>query len=407
MTFAFDRKPFQWAAIRIGRHVREIARARSKDQSGLGRRRLGSHRWQKLGHNAELQKVLQGAQTKRLLLGDDARYEGAQAVRASEVLCKCGNGPCSTAHWFFDCTLPVAVVHRGLLLHKVRETGRVLELSDDGGREHGPTVIIALALRRADTLGVIERRVAFRWLVGCIPRPLASTAEAKACAVEALKLGAVGLRQARTIYCEAQELFTEAESARGLGVKYGRVWMARTSLSAGSPSRFPRRARGDPGWRSVAGVTRGSAHQSSAANESPGWSGRQPPPTGAESRHRDSPHRGADSATPAPESALKTRAEWPRKVGESPCARGPVGAVWGGVGTLLGRLGGLRKATRADTGATRTHRGLLEGPTRRTRRAHSLGRVGPSPVASRPRRVRLAAATRPLGGPLTRPRATN
>ena len=113
MTFAFDRKPFQWAAIRIGRHVREIARARSKDQSGLGRRRLGSHRWQKLGHNAELQKVLQGAQTKRLLLGDDARYEGAQAVRASEVLCKCGNGPCSTAHWFFDCTLPVAVVHIG------------------------------------------------------------------------------------------------------------------------------------------------------------------------------------------------------------------------------------------------------------------------------------------------------
>jgi hypothetical protein len=186
-------------------------------------------------------------------------------------------------------------------------------------------------------------------------------------------------------------------------------------LRAGSPSRVPRRARGDPEWRSVAGVTRGSAHQSSAANESPGWSGRQPPPTWAESRHRDSPHRGADSATPAPESALKTRAEWPRKVGESPCARGPVGAVWGGVGTLLGRLGGLRKATRADTGATRTHRGRLEGPTRRTRRAHSdsLGRVGPSPVASRPRRVRLAAlplapCTRaPLGGPHpTRPRAT-
>jgi hypothetical protein len=186
-------------------------------------------------------------------------------------------------------------------------------------------------------------------------------------------------------------------------------------LRAGSPSRVPRRARGDPEWRSVAGVTRGSAHQSSAANESPGWSGRQPPPTWAESRHRDSPHRGADSATPAPESALKTCAEWPRKVGESPCARGPVGAVWGGVGTLLGRLGGLRKATRADTGATRTHRGRLEGPTRRTRRAHSdsLGRVGPSPVASRPRRVRLAAlplapCTRaPLGGPHpTRPRAT-
>ena len=83
-------------------------------------------------------------------------------------------------------------------------------------------------------LGVIERRVAFRWLVGCIPRPLASTAEAKACAIEALKLGAVGLRQARTIYGEAQELFIEAERARGLGVKYGRFWMARASLSGPS-----------------------------------------------------------------------------------------------------------------------------------------------------------------------------
>jgi hypothetical protein len=332
MTFAFDRKPFQWAAIRIGRHVREIARARSKDQSGLGRRRLGSHRWQKLGHNAELQKVLQGAQTKRLLLGDDARYEGAQAVRASEVLCKCGNGPCSTAHWFFDCTLPVAVVHRGLLLHKVRETGRVLELSDDGGREHGPTVIIALALRRADTLGVIERRVAFRWLVGCIPRPLASTAEAKACAVEALKLGAVGLRQARTIYCEAQELFTEAESARGLGVKYGRVWMARTSLSAGSPSRFPRRARGDPGWRSVAGVTRGSAHQSSAANESPGWSGRQPPPrgrVGIATRHI------AGSTRPRP------RPSRPSKRGRVAQKSGRVAQKSGRVARALGATGPL------------------------------------------------------------------
>ena len=40
--------------------------------------------------------------------------------------------------------------------------------------------------------------------------------------------------------------------------------------------------------------------------------------------------------------------EWATKVGESPRARGPVGALcW------------------ADTGATRTHRGRLEGPTGR------------------------------------------
>jgi hypothetical protein len=68
MTFAFDRKPFQWAAIRIGRHVREIARAKSSRSEWLG---VGDWdlRWQKVGHNAELQRVLQGAQTKRLLLG--------------------------------------------------------------------------------------------------------------------------------------------------------------------------------------------------------------------------------------------------------------------------------------------------------------------------------------------------
>jgi hypothetical protein len=132
----------------------EIARAKSSRSEWLG---VGDWdlRWQKVGHGAELQRVLQGAQTKRLLLGDEARYEGGQAVRASGVLCKCGNGPCSTAHWFFDCTLPV--VHRGLLLRKVRETGRVLELLSDGGREHGPTVITALALQRAGALGVRER----------------------------------------------------------------------------------------------------------------------------------------------------------------------------------------------------------------------------------------------------------
>jgi hypothetical protein len=79
--------------------------------------------------------------------------------------------------------------YRGLLLRKVRETGRVLELSD-GGREHGPTVITALALQRASALGVSGRRVAFRWLVGCVPRPLASTTEAKACAMA--EIGCIG-----------------------------------------------------------------------------------------------------------------------------------------------------------------------------------------------------------------------
>jgi len=82
MTFAFDRKPFQWAAVRIGRHVREMARAKSSRSEWLG---VGDWdlRWQKVGHGAELQRVLQGAQTKRLLLGDEARYEGGHAGRQS------------------------------------------------------------------------------------------------------------------------------------------------------------------------------------------------------------------------------------------------------------------------------------------------------------------------------------
>ena len=80
---------------------------------------------------------------------------------------------------------------------------------------------------------------------------------------------------------------------------------------------------------------------------------------------------------------------------------------WGlWLGRLRDGLGGFQKATRADTGTTRTHRGRLAGPIAfGACRAHSLGRVvareadsltplGPSPLASRPRRVRLAAARR-------------
>jgi hypothetical protein len=45
------------------------------------------------------------------------------------------------------------------------------------------------------------------------------------------------------------------------------------------------------------------------------------------------------------------------------------------VGTLLARLGVFQEATRAETGATRTNRGRLAGPTQRTPRAADSSRT--------------------------------
>jgi len=103
MTFAFNCKPFKWAAARITRLVRELTRARSHRTKWLDDDDW-SLTWKRSNNSVRYQKVLQLAQTKRLLLGDEAFQHGALAIRAGEVRCQCGQGPCSTEHWLFECT---------------------------------------------------------------------------------------------------------------------------------------------------------------------------------------------------------------------------------------------------------------------------------------------------------------
>ena len=40
----------------------------------------------------------------------------------------------------------------------------------DGGKEHAATLLTAQALMGQHARGTSERKVAFRWCVGCIPR---------------------------------------------------------------------------------------------------------------------------------------------------------------------------------------------------------------------------------------------
>jgi hypothetical protein len=77
----------------------------------------------------------------------------------------------------------------------------------------------------------------------------------------------------------------------------------------------------------------------------------------------ESDKRVAESGRKVAESGRKV-AESGRKVAESPRARGPVGAVWGRVGTPLGRHRGDSDPSGATRGADRLG----------ARRAHSLGR---------------------------------
>jgi hypothetical protein len=159
------------------------------------------------------------------------------------------------------------------------------------------------------------------------------------------------------------------------------------------------------------------AHPSSAANESPGWSGRQPPPTGAESASRLATSRGRlghararvgpQNAPSGPEKWASGPEKWasrPARVAQS----GRFGVEWG----LCCADSLARRSPKGDSGR---HRGDSDPPrptrgadslARRTpaRWAHSLGRVGAWEADSRRGGWRLGAASRPgrvpLGGRL-------
>ena len=228
MTFAFDRAPFKWAAYRIVRHVRVIMRARSSRTEWLGRGDWALT-WPGGGDRAHLQKTLQKAQMKRLTLGDEAAFHGAQMDRATRVCCGCNAGPCSTDHWLFDCTLPAAAARRFALLHDVKRVGCRLQVLD-GGKEHAATLLTAQALMGQHARGTAERKLAFRWCVGCIPRPVESDKEARSLAVYALTTCARSLVAARATFEEAHDNFLEAEKSRALILKLVARWRRRVAL---------------------------------------------------------------------------------------------------------------------------------------------------------------------------------
>ena len=222
MTFAFDRAPFKWAANRIVGHVRAIMRARSNRTEWLGRGDWALT-WPGGSDRARLQKTLQKAQMKRLTLGDEAAFHGAQLDRAAGVTCGCKAGPCSTDHWLFDCTLPAASARRAVLLHEVKRVGYKLEVLN-GGKEHAATLLTAQALMGQHIGGTPERKVAFRWCVGCIPRPVVADKEARGLAVDALATCARSLVAARATFEEAHDNFLEAERIRALILKFAARW---------------------------------------------------------------------------------------------------------------------------------------------------------------------------------------
>ena len=208
LTFAFDRRPFRWAAERITRHVRE----RLQRKSTRSVWRDGNDWTLRWGRGqAKQRRILQAVQTRRLLLGDVAYYEGACGARAAAVRCGCGRGACSSEHWMFDCCLPVAKEQRSLVADAVEELGSMLASE---GKQHRPTEVTAMVLRgRAGENGEL-RQTALRWLVGCIPKPEGAGKEARSAASRALVASADSWRTALAHYRETKEQFLKDEKDR-------------------------------------------------------------------------------------------------------------------------------------------------------------------------------------------------
>ena len=210
LTFAFDRRPFRWAAERITRHVRE--RLREKSTRTMWRDTQDwKLRWKR--GQAGQRRVLQAVQTGRLLLGDAASYEGSCGERARRVRCECGHGICSSEHWMFDCCLPAAREQRDRVTERVEEVGIALA-KGEGGREHGATATTLGVLRGQGEVGAEERLVAMRWLVGCIPEPATAGKGARLAAERALAASADSWQAAVRQYKGTREQFTKDEKAR-------------------------------------------------------------------------------------------------------------------------------------------------------------------------------------------------
>ena len=121
------------------------------------------------------------------------------------------------------------MVHRSTLLHEVRRAGRALELLN-GGTEHVATLITARTLMGDHGMGSAERKVAVRWLVGCIPKPLKVDKEARSTVVEALEQSARCVIAAREAYSKVRDDFVEAERLRSVACRFANRWRRRSAL---------------------------------------------------------------------------------------------------------------------------------------------------------------------------------
>jgi len=121
------------------------------------------------------------------------------------------------------------VVHRSTLLHEVRRAGRALELLN-GGAEHVATLTTARTLMGDHGMGSAERKVAVRWLVGCIPKPLKVDKETSSTVVEALEQSARCMLAAREAYSKARDDFVESERLRAVACRFANRWRRRAAL---------------------------------------------------------------------------------------------------------------------------------------------------------------------------------
>ena len=215
LTFAFDRRPFRWASERMTRHVNALLRGRSSRSVW---RDAGDWELQWGKGRAALKKTLHAAQTKRLFLGDAASYEGECGERARAVGCRCGHGPFSTEHWLFDCCLPVAREQRAGLITRLDEVNFSLAVLD-GGRQHEATANALAVLRGQGGAEAEKRQRAFRWLVGCIPKPRVSNKTVRKMVMQAVSAGGRSLQKAATEHRPLKESFLASERERVLALR--------------------------------------------------------------------------------------------------------------------------------------------------------------------------------------------
>ena len=215
LTFAFDRAPFEWAAGRIERHVRMVLGAKS--HRSIWRSTTDwDLRWGR--GDASRRRVMQEAQTRRLLVSDEAFFEDERAVRAQRVECRCGRGPCDTAHWLFDCCLPTARAQRAAVVTGVKKVALALAALD-GGKPHCGTDEVAREVEGPSGGGDARAR-AHSWLLGCMPKPEVESRSARLLAMDVVRLCADSLGVAKDMYRGSKDDFLAAERALVLGRRF-------------------------------------------------------------------------------------------------------------------------------------------------------------------------------------------